>query len=146
MSLAQQKAVQTTRLYQTNDPYRIAELLNIQVIDATLAGRLKELYFGDHIILRANLSHNEKRHFLAHALGHHFMHTGNYLFFQQHRYLQNDKEEMQAEEFAAHLLVPDRELEPIADSPPAELASFFQVSEELITLRLKLMSATINSF
>ena len=143
MSLALQRAKQVINTYQSNDPYLISEELGISVIEATLAGRLKELYFGDHIILRNNLSTNEKRHYLAHALGHHFLHTGNYLFFNNHRHFQNTKEELQAEEFAAHLLIPDQELNPMLDWHPADLAEYFQVSEELITLRLKIVNPAL---
>jgi len=137
-NLAKNKADLIFSQYQTDDPYLIAEQEKIDIIEQPLAGRLKELFFGDYIILNSQLSHQQKRHLLAHALGHHFLHAGNYLFFQQHRLGQNDKEEKQADEFAAHLLLPDNKLSPIIHWDNHELADYFQVPPEFIDFRRQL--------
>lgn len=133
------KAKEIIAFHYTNDPYIIAEKQNIEVIEKSLSGRLKELYFGDYIILNQNLTFPKKRHYLAHALGHHFLHTGNRFFFAKMRYLQNSKEESQAEEFAAYLLIPDNILTDIAHWPINELADYFQVSPRFIQFRLGLI-------
>jgi len=137
-SLAQQKAENIINRYQTNDPFIIAEQENIDVFEQPLAGRLTELFFGDCIILNSNLSPQRKRHLLAHALGHHYLHAGNYLFFQQHRHLQNNKEEKQADEFAAHLLLPTHQLLPISHWDISEIADHFQVTPEFLDFRIQL--------
>lgn len=138
MSLAQSKSWEIISKHHTNDPYQIAELEHIDVLEQILAGRLTELYFGDHIILNKNLSYQHKRHYLAHALGHHYLHAGNYLYFSQTRQFQNDKEETQAEEFAAYLLIPEIELIPIIHWELSDLADNFQVLPEFIQYRLSL--------
>lgn len=137
-SLAKQKAEQTIIQHRTNDPYLIAINEQIDVITQPLAGRLTELFFGDCIILNSHLNEAQKRHLLAHALGHHFLHAGNYLFFQQHRHHQNNKEEKQADEFAAHLLLPENKLSTMIDWDPSDLADHFQVTPEFIEFRLQL--------
>ncbi|MBU0648103.1 ImmA/IrrE family metallo-endopeptidase [Patescibacteria group bacterium] len=139
-SLAQQKANEVIKLFISNDPYTIAAGENIEVFEQPMSGRLKELYFGDYIVLNQTMTHNNKRHYLAHALGHHYMHTGNYLFFTQMRYLQNTKEEVQAEEFAAHLLIPNNKLRQTTNLNIAELADHFQVSPHFVKYRLELQS------
>jgi Zn-dependent peptidase ImmA (M78 family) len=138
-SLAQQKANDIIESFHTNDPYFIAEKLEIDVLEQTMSGRLTELYFGDYIILNKNIPYSHKRRYLAHALGHHFLHAGNYLFFSQMRYLQNSKEETQAEEFAAHLLIPSEKLLPIIENDISELANHFQVSSTFMKFRLTLI-------
>ena len=138
-TLSKQIAYDIITRFNTNDPYSIAEQENIDVIEHNLSGRLKELYFGDIVILNQKKNLFKKRHYLAHALGHHFMHTGNHLFFAKMRYLQNSKEETQAEEFAAHLLIPDQELIPIIHWNIAELADYFQVSPQFVKYRLGLV-------
>ncbi|MFZ5391661.1 MAG: ImmA/IrrE family metallo-endopeptidase [Patescibacteria group bacterium] len=137
-TLVQEKSTQIIARYKTNNPFIIAEYEKIEVIEHPLSGRLKELYFGDYIILNNLLSHTKKRRYLAHALGHHFLHTGNQLFFAKNRYHQNIKEEAQAEEFAAYLLIPKQELTPILHLNIEELAEHFQVPPQFINKRLLL--------
>mgnify|MGYP001328596294 CR=1 FL=1 len=137
-TLSQQKAANTIQSFRTNDPYYIAEKLDIAVLEHHLSGRLKELYFGDYIILNKKMPYSQKRRYLAHALGHHFLHAGNYLFFSQMRYLQNTKEEIQAEEFAAFLLIPPISLSSIHSDDIAELADYFQVPPSFMQFRLSL--------
>ena len=139
MSLAQTKSVQIISNYNSNDPYRIANFEHIDILEQTLSGRLTELYFGDYIILNKKLSDCQKKHYLAHALGHHFLHAGNYLFFSENRTFSNDKEESQAEEFAAYLLIPDSELIPIIHFDLHELVDHFQLEPEFIQFRLSLI-------
>ena len=128
MSVAKSMTSDIISRFSSNDPYLIAEKEKIEIVEHNLSGRLKELYFGDYIVLKKQMPYPKKRHYLAHALGHHFLHTGNHLFFAQMRYLQNNKEEAQAEVFAAHLLIPDKKLIPIIHWNIAELADFFQVN------------------
>lgn len=139
MSLAKLKSWEIITKYQTNNPYQIAESEKIDVIEQKLAGRLTELYFGDHVILNKELPFAKKRQFLAHALGHHYLHAGNYIFLSKNRHFQNDKEEAQADEFAAHLLIPETELIPIIHHELEDLADNFQVQPEFIKYRLSLI-------
>lgn len=139
-TITKQKAQEILNRFTTNDPFAIAERENIEIIEHSMAGRLKELYFGDYIILNSRLPLAKKRHYLAHALGHHFLHTGNHLFFAKMRYLQNSKEESQAEEFAAFLLMPDQNLSTLIHWSIAEIADYFQVSPNFVKYRLSLIN------
>ncbi len=132
------KTIEIISQYQTNNPYIIAEHSKIQIIEHPLSGRLKELYFGDYIIINNLLAFIDKRRYLAHALGHHFLHTGNQLFFAQQRHNQNIKEEAQAEEFAAYLLVPEKTLQDNLHLPLEELSEYFEVPDQFMQYRLQL--------
>ena len=62
--------------------YEIAGRLNIKVLQAELPERLPEIFFGDYIVLKHNLPKGKKIYYLAHALGHYFLHKqGNYFLF-----------------------------------------------------------------
>jgi hypothetical protein len=64
------------------DVYGILARLNIKVLEAELPQRLPEVFFGDYVVLRSNLPEERKLYYLAHALGHYFLHKeGNFLLF-----------------------------------------------------------------
>jgi Zn-dependent peptidase ImmA (M78 family) len=65
-----------------NDIYEIVSRLNVKVLEAKLPERLPEIFFGDYIVLKSDLPRERKIHYLAHALGHYFLHKeGNFLLF-----------------------------------------------------------------
>lgn len=65
-----------------SDVYEIVSRLNIKVLEAELPERLPEIFFGDYIVLKSDLPKGLKVHYLAHALGHYFLHKeGNFLLF-----------------------------------------------------------------
>jgi len=50
------------------------------VREAELPKRLPEIFFGDYIVLKSDLPQEKKIFYLAHAIGHYFLHKqGNYL-------------------------------------------------------------------
>ena len=55
------------------------------------------------ITINEGVLNSELKHLTAHALGHHFLHKGSYAYMNN---IVLDKQENQAEEFAAVLLVP----------------------------------------
>ena len=72
---------QVIKKYDRN-VYEIAGRLNIKVLQAELPERLPEIFFGDYIVLKHNLPKGKKIYYLAHALGHYFLHKqGNYFLF-----------------------------------------------------------------
>ncbi len=107
----------------------------VQIIYFALAGRLKELYFGDFIILKSGLPEPERHELIAHALGHHFLHAGNHFFVSTSDTNPWDKlQERQAEVFAAYLLMPN-----VSNLSVQEIANRFTVTEGFASFRLKLL-------
>ena len=65
-----------------SDIYGLLARLNIKVLEAKLPERLPEVFFGDYVVLRDDLPRDRKLYYLAHALGHYFLHKeGNFLLF-----------------------------------------------------------------
>jgi len=65
-----------------SDVYEIASRLNVKVLEAELPQRLPEIFFGDYIVLKSDLPEERKVYYLAHALGHYFLHKeGNFFLF-----------------------------------------------------------------
>jgi len=65
-----------------SDVYEIVSRLNVKVLEAELPQRLPEIFFGDYIVLKSDLPRERKVYYLAHALGHYFLHKeGNFLLF-----------------------------------------------------------------
>lgn len=107
--------------------------------DWQFAGRIKEAYLGDSIGIKNTVDSKKRRELIAHALGHHFLHAGNHLYFEQHDQFITFKQEHEAQCFAAELLIPTPLLEPIKDWPTYELADYFSVNEDLIKFRLEVL-------
>ena len=121
-----------------NDLDRITDSLGLSVMYEEMNGRMKEFYFRNSIVVRADLSVREKRELIAHALGHHLFHAGNHLAMQKRIYSFGNYHEKQANAFAACLLIPLSKLSRlIADRARIdEIADNFRVTEELVRLRL----------
>lgn len=103
-------------------------------------GRLKERYIctndGIALITVDNfLNPVEIKHLTAHALGHHYLHKGSYAFINN---IVLDKQEYQAEEFAAVLLVPPSVLQKIKPATAYELAEECDIPVHLAERRLRI--------
>jgi len=122
------------------DLERIARELELIVLEEQLAGRLSEIYFGDAIVVRADLPRAVKRELTAHAIGHHMMHAGNHLTLENNTYSFGNYHEKQANVFAAWLLVPEDELTTklVAGESIPDLAHDFGVTDELMMFRLQI--------
>lgn len=138
MRTAIEKAAETYAKWG-NDLALITRELGLLVLEEELTGRLREVYFGDAIVIRSDLTTAEKRELVAHAIGHHLLHAGNHFAMQKRIYSFGNRHEKQANAFAAWLLIPDDRLEQelLWASQIAELAEIFDVTEELMTLRLR---------
>jgi len=118
----------------------ICRELGLEIIQEDLVGRLKEVYFGDSIVIKKSLPKAEKQELIAHALGHYLMHAGNHLSQQKKIYSFGNYHERQANSFAAYLLIPEDQLESkLYEGISAhEIADQFEATEKLINYRLKL--------
>ena len=70
------------------------------------------------------------------ALAHHLLHCGNQLSFRHWQETSLKKQEREAEECAAHILMPESELAKLGDLPVADIAEYFGVPEEVAWLRI----------
>ncbi len=95
--------------YGTNDPFELADALDILIMpSAAVNGCTITLMNCPVILLGQHLSSHEKRYVCAHELGHNVLHD-----IKRHGILMNctffstEKLEIEADTFAAELLVPD---------------------------------------
>ena len=97
--------------YNTQDPFELAELLNIEYIIGSM-GKCNGcyLYLKRHrcIFINDNLSDSEMSLVMAHELGHAILHrTENCYFIRNKTFLSTAWIEREANTFAAELLIPD---------------------------------------
>ena len=139
-NLAVEKANEVIKKHKTNNPEEILKILKVEVLDLPLAGRLKEMYFEDHVVLKSDLSNQERRQLLAHALCHHLYHAGNHLTIKNRMYSYGNYHEKQADVFAAYLLMPEEEFEKIIDEEITiyDLAERFDVLPYFVKFRMGL--------
>ncbi|MBB6632797.1 ImmA/IrrE family metallo-endopeptidase [Cohnella thailandensis] len=97
------------RRYKTNNPFVIAEGLNINIRYADLGDNIKGLYFRKlrrrFIVVHEDLSEEWQRFVCAHELGHDRLHPGlNRFWLDDHSLFNVGKFERQANKFAVRLL------------------------------------------
>ncbi|SHN03390.1 protein of unknown function [Anaerosporobacter mobilis DSM 15930] len=126
--------------YNTNSPYQLCELLDIEVFKCelgTIKGYYHHAYRIKQIYLNSNLSRREEKLVLAHELGHAIMHpNSNTPFFKANTFTSIDKLEKQANTFAMHCLISDNDLYECSNYTVSQLSILFGYDEELISLRL----------
>lgn len=104
------------------------------------AGRLKERYVSTNdgivqIAIDSNINKAEQKHMIAHALGHHFLHQGNYAHIDG---IVQDKQEYQADVFASVLLVPPAIFQQAKPSTVSELAHAYNIPIILAERRIEI--------
>ncbi len=99
--------------YETSDPFIIAKALGIQIRHKAL-GNLKGFYTVQHnipyIVINRDLDYATARIICAHELGHDRLHrklARSHILNEFEMYLVNTKSELEANTFAAHLLITD---------------------------------------
>lgn len=143
--------------YGCQDIDHVARSLGVPVYDLLDAENLRESYFPGlkAIAVSPEILSHERRHLVAHALGHHLLHRGqpgtDYVKFHVAQPANTATEasniarsEAEAELFAAYLLIPDGALRPLlerrtvrgAGNATVRLAIEFQVPADLMRLRL----------
>jgi len=118
------------------DMDQLACLEGCEIVDWPLLFPVKEVKRGCWIGIAMGAGHSERRFLIAHALGHHLLHSGNQLSFYGPQKASLWKQEKEADEFAAHLLMPTAMLEEIGNLPAWELAERFGMPEEIVRLRM----------
>jgi len=114
----------------------LAGALGCEVLDWPFQNPVKEVKAGRWIGLTTNLESGERRYLIAHALGHHQMHRGNQLSFHDWQRVCVAKQEKEADEWAAHVLMPEKELAKMKNVAAWDIAECFGVPEELAWRRI----------
>jgi Zn-dependent peptidase ImmA (M78 family) len=149
-----EKSNEIREKYGVDDLELLASQLGAKVIEEPLGRIIKEMYIKDLaiIVIDPNLHPYKKRHLIAHGIAHHLFHREthvNYFIKEGEDFLKTlkiQKQEREAEIFAAYLLIPEKKLNKIlkehwvkeSPDPIPELAEEFQVSPHFMRKRLEL--------
>jgi len=114
----------------------LAEDEGCELIDWPFLEPVKEVKQGRWIGIAQGLDSKERRHLIAHALAHHLLHCGNQLAFHQNWQGMPVRQEREAEDCAAHILIPETELARVIDMSVWDIAEYFGVPEELACQRI----------
>lgn len=126
--------------YKTKNPYEIADAMGVIIHKQNLGKCTRGLYYYSRrikqIIIHDDLPEWMEKFVLAHELGHLVMHPKYNAPFLQSTLLTKDRYEIEANAFAAHLLISDKELEDLWEYSLDDLAMFYGLPREIIELRL----------
>lgn len=129
------------RKFGTSDPFKIADALHIELAVGDIGGRAGcYMYLKKHkcIFLNENLNEGEMNLVMAHELGHAIMHPKeNCYFIRNKTLLLNFKNEIEANKFAAELLISDEFLEENRYYTIEQLSRITGYHQELIKLKLQ---------
>ncbi|MFJ8261440.1 ImmA/IrrE family metallo-endopeptidase [Rummeliibacillus sp. NPDC094406] len=133
---------QLRKKHNTVDPYELASLLNIMVIPFNLHEEINGFYQynrrNKYIFINSNIDDDLKRVVCAHELGHALLHTrSNTHFLRNNTFLSVDKIEIEANTFAAELLLSDDDLRENTHLSLQQIASLHNVPVELVKLKCK---------
>ena len=124
----------------SRDPFEIAEYLNIQLQIGPLGTPCGSyLFLKNHrcIFLNEDLSENEMKLVMSHELGHAILHRKlNCYFICNKTLLLNSKIELEANLFAAELLIPDHTILDHYTLTISQLSRLLGYEEAIIKLRL----------
>lgn len=123
--------------YDTRNPFKLADCLGIEVQFGTpgCAGCYMFLKNHRYIFLDQNLSESELLQVMAHELGHAILHRKqNCYFIRNKTLLLNSKTELEANLFAAELLVSDDTILEHPEYTTVQLSRFLGYEERLVEL------------
>ena len=138
--IGKQRASEVTTQYVGNDLAAIlaGEQITVGELRPWIA-RFQDIFVDGCIFLPPEISSRHRRVLIAHCLGHHFMHDGNQVWLRGFDSTWSRKQEIQAEEFTAYLLIPEYDCQGGARMiPPKRLAMQFEVTEDIAKLRVAL--------
>ena len=126
--------------YHTRNPFEIIQSRNAILIYAPLVDvrGFYQYFQRNHIIyIDENLPEKEKIFVAAHELGHMFLHRGtNTVYMDTHTCFNTNKFEIEANTFAANLLIPDEIILENNNLTSNQLSRLLAYEQSLIDLRL----------
>lgn len=125
------------------DIFAIANLLEVKVRTADTKDEVL-LHFSEGnptIFVRHDAPSVRQRFSVAHALGHLFLHSednNSNIYFSDASFNSNSIMEMQANRFAANILIPENELIELIENktPKNQIANYFGVSEGVLSWQI----------
>jgi len=129
--------------YNTRNPFTLAKYLKIEIFYWDLPPDIKGFYQYEKrnrfIFINSKLSVEEQLIVCAHELGHAILHTKlNTHFMRANTLFSVDKIEIQANTFAAYLLIPDENLFESYDQMTIyDIAALYNVPLKLVELKFK---------
>jgi len=128
------------RWHDTNNPFAIATALGIEVIFEEL-GTINGYYNRLLRMKQIHINHNVEKHMqkftCAHELGHAILHpNANTPFLRNNTLLSVDKLEIEANEFAMELLIPNEIILENVYLTSEQLSRLLGYQQDLIELRL----------
>lgn len=132
---------QLIRKYNTNNPFELANAMNIAIFYEDLGSingyynkplRMKQIHINN------SLDEHMKKFTCAHELGHAILHpSASTPFLKAKTFLSVDKLEIEANTFAANLLIPDEIIIEHRNLTTEQLSRLLGYEQALIELRLK---------
>lgn len=137
------KRAQTlARKYQSHNPFEIVKGMNVILVFAPLIdvrGFYQYFQRNNIIYIDESLSFDEKKEVCGHEMGHMTAHKkANTVFMDTRTQFNTSRYEIEANTFAAHLLIPDDILSEYQDYTIEQLSRLLGYREELVRLRLRL--------
>ena len=127
------------RKFNTRNPFDLADYLNVQVMIGDLGSRAGcYMFLKNHkcIFLNENLTSSERMLVMAHELGHAILHRKeNCYFVRNHTLLLTSENEIEANTFAAELLIPDDLIMDNQGMTKSQLASLTGYTEKLLEFK-----------
>ncbi|WLR54872.1 ImmA/IrrE family metallo-endopeptidase [Mesobacillus subterraneus] len=126
--------------YNTSDPFELASLKKIEVVELNLHDEIKGFYKYDKrnrfIVLNSNLESFHQKFVCAHELGHAELHSRlNTPFLRASTLYSSSRVEVEANTFAVELLIPDNIITKDYQSTIFEAAAEYGVPREVVHLK-----------
>ena len=127
------------RKYDTRNPFQLAEHLNVEVQIGALGSRAGcYMFLKNHkcIFLNEDLGEHERTLVMAHELAHSIMHRKENCYFIRNKTLMlTTKMEIEANTFAAELLIPDELIYENPGMSQTQIARLVGYTEEILKFK-----------
>lgn len=129
------------RKYKTRNPYELIDAMGIILQYGENMERVRGFYLYANriklICVGNGLPEHIERFVISHELGHAVMHKQSSAPFLQSTFLSLDKMEIEANKFAAELVIPDEEIMEHWEYTIDEWAMFYGLPREVVELRFR---------